>query len=245
MTFEIERGGGAPVWSQIADQIAARIRSGDLKPGERLPTEAELARSAGVNRHTVRQALTSLDETGLVRAEQGRGRFVREHVRDYALGPRTRFSESLSGPQADRAWRLLSADKVAADAVTAEALSIRRGTRLWSIRALSLVDERPLSISRHIFPAARFPDIARHFEQTLSISKALAACGVADYRRDFTRIQAVLPTGAEADLLELPRSRPLLRTESVNVDGEGQPIEYGVALFAADRVQFLVGGEAD
>lgn len=241
MTFEIERGGGAPVWSQIAGQLAGRIRSGELKPGQKLPTEADLARLAGVNRHTVRQALAALSEEGLVRAEQGRGSFVREHVRDYAVGPRTRFSESLSGPEAERSRRLLSAEKTPADAAAAEALGLRRGARLWRIRTLTLVDGRPFSLTTHVFHAARLPEIADHFVSTLSISKALALSGVGDYRRAVTRIQAVLPGGAEAELLEMPANRPLLRTESVNVDADGRPVEYGVALFAADRVQFVVG----
>ncbi|PJK30248.1 phosphonate metabolism transcriptional regulator PhnF [Minwuia thermotolerans] len=241
MTFEIERGGASPVWAQIAEQIAVRIQGGGLKPGERLPTEAALSRGAGVNRHTVRRALAALDDAGLIRSEQGRGSFVREHVRDYAVGPRTRFSESLSGPEAERSRRLLSAGKVAADTAAAAALGLRRGARLWAIRTVSLVDGRPLSLTTHSFPAARFPDIAQRFEATLSVSRALAECGLGDYRRAVTRIQAVLPTAAEAETLELPRSRPLLRTESVNVDADGAPVEYGVALFAADRVQFVVG----
>ena len=71
----------------------ATSRRARLKPGTRLPTEAELSAQFGVNRHTVRRALEELSRDGLVRVEQGRGSFVAEDVLDYNVEARTRFSE--------------------------------------------------------------------------------------------------------------------------------------------------------
>ena len=84
---------GAPLWQFIADTVAEEIRERVFAPGDRLPTEAELALRFGAHRHTVRRALASLQDYGLLRIEQGRGTFVQEDIVDYPLSSRTRFSE--------------------------------------------------------------------------------------------------------------------------------------------------------
>ncbi|MBX6747435.1 MAG: UTRA domain-containing protein, partial [Acetobacteraceae bacterium] len=71
-------------------------------------------------------------------------------------------------------------------------------------------------------------------------TRALAACGVPDYRRLVTRITARMPLPEEAALLQQSRSRPLLVTEAVNVDPAGQPVEASFARYAAGRMQILV-----
>src|SRR3546814_13601527 len=112
----IERGSGMAVWRQIAAAMEQAIRRGDYKPGIQLPTEKQLATSFGVNRHTVRQAMNRLAEQGIVSIEQGRGMFVAEGSLDYALGPRTRFTEHLLTRQKKPTRHLLPAHKVQAPA---------------------------------------------------------------------------------------------------------------------------------
>ena len=63
---------------------------------------------------------------------------------------------------------------------------------------------------------------------------------VGDYSRQSTRVMARLPDAEEARLLRQPRNRPVLVTEAVNADIDGEPIEFGIARFASDRVQILV-----
>ena len=63
---------------------------------------------------------------------------------------------------------------------------------------------------------------------------------MADYRRQVTRITARMPTPEEAVLLAQSRTRPVLVTEAVNVDPEGQPVEVSFACYAAGRMQIVV-----
>jgi DNA-binding GntR family transcriptional regulator len=66
------------VWRQVADDLTADIRSGELPPGARLPSEVELAEIYGVARVTIRRAVAELRKDGLVVVVHGRGTFVRE-----------------------------------------------------------------------------------------------------------------------------------------------------------------------
>jgi GntR family transcriptional regulator len=76
---EVARERGArPLYIQLAEDISGRIRRGDLRPGDRVPSEPELMRLHAVSRATAVRALEHLERAGLVRREQGRGTFVRE-----------------------------------------------------------------------------------------------------------------------------------------------------------------------
>jgi GntR family transcriptional regulator len=66
------------VYVQLADHIAARIASGDLRPGARLPAERDLAADYGVSADTVRRAVAVLRERALVVTLTGRGSYVAE-----------------------------------------------------------------------------------------------------------------------------------------------------------------------
>lgn len=240
MQSMIERGSGMAVWRQIAAVMEQAIRRGDYKPGLQLPTEKHLAGTFGVNRHTVRQAMNRLAETGLVRIEQGRGMFVADGSLDYALGARTRFTENLLTKQKKPTRELISADQIAAPADIARALGIPTGAPLWEIETRNRADERAVSISSHFFAVDRFPNMPDLFRRSGSITGALKAGGVPDYHRRTTRVMAKLISANDARLLNLPRTRPVLISETVNVDDRGRPVEFVRARFAADHVTLTI-----
>lgn len=234
------RQSGERLWAQIERTLSREIADGVILPGSKLPSEAQLARRFEVNRHTVRQALNALEQQGLIRTEHGRGSFVEEAVHDYLLGERTRFSQGLQGPGAAKRQQLLRHFECPADRDLAESLDVPMGTTICVLETQGMADDRPLSLAQHMFERDRFPGIAERFVQLRSITRALATFGIDDYVRKFTRISAVMPSPEEARKLRQPRNRPLLRSESVNVDLQGRPMEYGVTLFAGDRVQFVI-----
>ncbi|MBT6313413.1 MAG: phosphonate metabolism transcriptional regulator PhnF [Alphaproteobacteria bacterium] len=235
------RGSGATLWRQIASALEDDIKADKFAAMDgRLPTERELTERFNVNRHTVRRALATLAESGLVRTEQGRGVFVNREVVDYPLGKRVRFSANLSAQQRIPAGRILACVKEPVERDARTALALRKNAQIWRVERLGLVDGEPFSLASHYFSAARFPKLGQAFETTDSITEALKSCGLADYERQETRIYARPPTADEIRRLALPRGRPVLVTESINVDNNGQPTEFGIARFAADRMQIVV-----
>lgn len=237
----LDRGGGVALWRQIAATLEREVTGGALPPGARLPTEGELAGRFGVNRHTLRRAMEALESRGLVRVEQGRGSFVAEDVLDYPLGPRTRFSEIIRAQNRDPQGCVLRLAEVPAEPRVAELLGLRKGARVVLAERLAMADGRPVALGAHHFPAARFGRIAPLLRQDPSVTKALAACGVPDYRRQVTRITARMPTAEEAEALAQSRARPVLVTEALNVDGDGQPVDATITRYAAGRAQLVVG----
>jgi GntR family transcriptional regulator, phosphonate transport system regulatory protein len=235
----VHRQDGVALWRQIATRLQHDIGAGTYPPGGRLPTEAELSARFRVNRHTVRRALEELSRGGLVRVEQGRGSFVAEDVLEYAVEARTRFSEWIRRHNMEPSGRLLQLKETAANSHIATGLGIRSGSRVVLLERLGFADDRPVSLSQHYFPTARLRGILDALRTSPTITEALKSVGVTDYLRQVTRVTARLPNAEEAELLRMPRNRPLLVTENVNVDRAGTVVEFGLSRYPTPRVQIV------
>lgn len=232
---------GIARWRRVADGIRA-IAADTAGTEGLLPSEGVLAERFRVNRHTVRRALAALAAEGLVRAERGRGTFFVSPPQrlPYPIGTRTRFSENIGRLSREPAGRLIHASIEAADPKVAEALGLKVGASVHRMETLHVADGVPLSIATNWFSAARFPDIVTAYAETGSITKALAAGGLPDYRRKQTRLTADRPSPADIAHLACAADAIVLAAESINVDPDGKPVEYARTRFAADRIEIVV-----
>ena len=225
-----------PVWQAIANAIRAEISEGRHLPGDRLPTEAQLAARFGVNRHTVRHGLSRLVDEGLVHTRRGAGAFVAAVPTDYPLGKRVRFHENLLAAGRRPEKRQLDILRRSASAAEARALAIADGAAVCAYHGLSLADGVAIAVFESVFPLERAAGIDRHLHETGSVTEALARAGVSDFTRASTRLTAVRADATQALHLQLREGDPLLRSTSVNVGADGQPVEFGRTWFAGDRV---------
>jgi GntR family phosphonate transport system transcriptional regulator len=231
---------GVALWRQVADGIERGIADGSFTAGERLPGEMEIAETYRVNRHTVRRALATLAERGLVRAERGSGTYVEARRMAYPLRARTRFSEIVGAGGREPRGQLIGASEEPATRELARALALKTGAALIRIDALRLADRTPICVGTTWLAAERFPDAGRVYENTRSMTKVLAHYGVRDYRRASTRVTAGIVDAADAARLDLALGRPVLVVDSTDVDTDGKPLLTTRARFAAERVEFLV-----
>lgn len=230
-----------PLWQAIAATLGHEIDAGHYRPGDRLPSEAQLAARFGVNRHTVRRALAELAEEGRLHSRRGAGVFVTARPTDYALGRRVRFSQNLAAAGRSGSHRFTRLETRPADAAEAEALALAAGAPVHVVEGVSLADGQPLAMFCSVLPG-RLEGFLAAAEAHRSITAALAACGVADYTRASTRITAKLASATQAVALQVPQGAPVLRSVAINLDAAGRPVEYGRTWFAGDRVSLVVGG---
>jgi len=228
------------VWASIASDIRADIAAGAYAPGAKLPTEADLALRFGVNRHTVRHALAALAAEGLVQSRRGAGVFVTSVPTDYPLGRRVRFHQNVLATGRTPSRRLLRNETRPADAEEAEALGLNPGNLVHVVEGVSLADGVPLGLFRSVLPADRLPEFPQAMARLHSITAALAEAGVTDYTRASTRITARLADAVQAGHLQVSQGAPLLRSETINVEPQGRPVEFGMTWFAGDRVALTV-----
>lgn len=216
-----------PLWREISKNLEHRIEMKQLRPGDRLPTEHELSHEFMVNRHTVRRALSYLQEKGMVESTQGRGSFVRRPSSPMTLHRRPRFSDAVRQGGREPSTRTLKLDVRQSEAKVAQELGLKPNAPVIHLARVRLIDGEPTGLSTHCFSFERFPTFIEMYRARGSITQTLIDSGVLDYTRRRTVLSARLPTVREAELLHLPRHVSLLIRRYLNVDGLGRPLEWG------------------
>lgn len=242
--MKFERKRGESLWSQIAGELARDVAQGRFQSEGKLPSEAQLSETYGVNRHTIRRALEELADARIIRTEHGRGSFVNDEVMDYHIGTRPRFSEFVRRYNRTPLGDILELTETKlGDLPEAEAaaavLELAPEEPVILLERLGTADARPISLSRHVFPAMRLPGLLAALQCNGSITAALAAIGVMDYTRRWTRVGARLPDMREARLLRIARTDALLTTESANESRDGMTVEYGSSCYPSTRMQLV------
>ena len=229
-------------WQQISQTISHSIATGEYRRGSRLPTEAELAERFGVNRHTVRRALGELRDEGVLQSRQGAGVFVIGQPRAYRLGTRTRLSQNLDKQGQGLTMTLLAVEKRrASDSERAQFGShAGRGLTVTAVHGIRLLEGQPVSLFHSLIPITLAPDFGEELKGCRSVTKALEACGIADYTRRSTHLTAVAADPIQAHHLECRGGDPLLRSDSVNILADGSVIEVGTTWFRGDSIRLVV-----
>ncbi|SNZ08764.1 phosphonate metabolism transcriptional regulator PhnF [Cohaesibacter gelatinilyticus] len=237
----LERRSGIALWRQIADAIRAGIGSGLGDEDGRLPPEVQLAEEFGVNRHTVRAAISALVNDGVLQAHQGRGTFIVEPERlTYPISKRTRFSTGLESQTQAITGHFISSEHVAAKPEVAKALKLEIGAEVICMQTLRKGDGIPLVRSTAWFDAKRFPDLAERYQENLSITRSFKACGLDDYVRQSTVIEAHHASIRDSDMLNLSPGALILVLKAINTDLDGVPVEYSKGRYSADRVKLQI-----
>ena len=231
---------GVALWRQVADGIERGIADGKFASGEKLPGETEIAEMYRVNRHTVRRALATLAERGLVRAERGSGTYVEAPRIAYPLRSRTRFSEIVGAGGHEPRGQMISANEEPATRELARQLGLKTGAALIRIETLRFADRTPICTGTNWLSAERFADAGGIYERVRSMTKLLAHYGIKDYRRASTRVRAAIVDATDAARLDLALGRPVLVVDTVDVDAAGKPLLTGHSRFAAERIEFVV-----
>lgn len=217
------------LWREISWSLERRIQAREITPGDKLPTEFELSREFMVNRHTVRRALSDLQEKGIVESTQGRGSYVKRPTSLMRLQRRPRFTEAVQQDGRTPRTEIIKLLVRPSDAKVAAQLGLRVGEPVIYLERCRFVDDEPTGLSQHHFSQARLPAFIETYKTHGTITQTLIASGIPDYTRRRTAISARLPTVDEAARLQVPRHVPLLVHCYLNIDGLGRPLEYGIS----------------
>jgi GntR family transcriptional regulator len=237
----INRGPGTTVHAQIEDWLAELISVGRLAPGDRMPTEQDLAVWLGVSRMTLRHALANLARRGLVTRTVGRrgGTFVAESKLEQDLTTLAGFSEQLRRHGMVAGARVLSATERPAGPVASAALVVAEGAALYEVRRVRLGDGRPIALEHSLFPAAVFPGMLG-CRLDGSLYELLEAKYGQRPSRARERLEPVSAGVREAEALEVKEGAALMLVERTAYTDEGTPVEFARDLFRGDRTRLIM-----
>jgi GntR family transcriptional regulator len=234
-TDRVNRRSALPLYQQIYEQLRGKISGGQLKPGDALPTEADLVEQYQVSRATVRQALDALVQDGLIYRERGRGTFVAHPTVQQGLTRLVSFTEDMRSRGFEPGSRVLSAQLVPASEEMAGRLDVEPGEELARIERLRLADGEPMSIESSYLIHRVCPGILRHDYAANSLRQMLEQHYDVRIASASQAIRAVEATGELANLLSVRRGAALLFIERVSYSQYGLPVELLYLYHRGDR----------
>jgi DNA-binding GntR family transcriptional regulator len=233
----IDRSSYEPAYAQLVRILLGQIAAGEFRPGDRLPSEAQLCESYGVSPMTVRRVINILADRGVVIAEQGRGTFVRPlalSTATFDLGGLQQFFRNEGQSRVELSEvRITSADER-----TARKLAIRIGERIVYIRRLIFQGEEPVLLHREhvIYDPAR-PIIEAEMEVT-ALRGLFSGGGESHLKRGELTIDATVLTDGEAALLHADAGVPAFHLEHIFYDFDDQPVSWGWFICTSERLRF-------
>jgi DNA-binding GntR family transcriptional regulator len=231
------RGGPAvPLWLQLKHSLRD-FASFALQPGDRLPTEAELGAHYRLSRITVRQAVTSLVEEGVLHRHQGRGTFVRARRQESPLSDPGHFLATPFDRAPAAAIRLHAAETVVCPNWVAERLGIEDGAAVHKVRRVLHRDGAPVAIQTCFVPALLAPDLlSAAFDEPMPLLLERVFGLRAQEAQE--RLEVIGADAWRAGLLNLAEHAPLVLTERVALDAAGRAIECARTYYRADSFAF-------
>ena len=231
----------ALVYLRIADAIRHDILSRGLPAHTRLPSEPALVRQHRAARATVRRALATLQDEGLIYSRQAVGTFVAEGRVEQDLDQLVSFTEFMVYRGIKPGSRVITAEIQRIDdreSALLHYLGLRPGAEVIHVRRLRLGGEQPLVIANTWLPAARFPHFLEQDIAHRSIYDLMEATGSRPTDAVQT-IEATTLAPEEAALLTVPAGSAALLVRRVGY-AKGVPVEYAIDQYRADRTTFRV-----
>jgi len=215
-----------PLYRQIKEMLLASLDQGEWKPGDLIPSEAELAERFKVSQGTVRKAVDELASENLLSRHQGKGTFVATHHEPRAQFRFLRIVPDEGVPAPARS-RFLECRRLRAPLDIARRLRLKRSDAVIYIRRLLSLDERPIVLDDLWLPGALFRGLtAERLGQHRGPLYGLfeSEFGTRMIRAD-ERLRAVAATAEVAALMGLASGAPLLLVERLSFTYGDRPVE--------------------
>lgn len=231
----VVRASPVPLYIQIDEELRGQIESGELGSLAQVPSETDLAEHFGVSRMTARKALDRLVADGMLFRQPGKGTFVAPTKIAHGASQGLSFSAAMKAQGLRCETRVLEAESIKAPSNVARALALPAGAQAIFLRRLRLVDGEPVAIHMSYMPAR----LSALLDTDLSGSLAdlMSRVGARVERSEDT-VEAVLATGEEAQLLDVPEGSPLVLIRGTAYSAGNEPVRYTEALYPGGRWQF-------
>ena len=233
-----------PLYIQLMELLERQILAGERDPGERLPTEGELARQFGVSIITVRSAVGGLCKQGLVERKQGKGTFVKKLKHTWDTRKLEGFSDSCLRQGIRPGGRMLENRITPLSNRMAACLCQPAGSQGIYISRLRFADGAPVAIEKNHFPMCYASLLERRFDDNSLFQYLREQAGVAVARAD-KQIELCRATSEEASLLQIESGVPLLFVKSTTYTRAGAPLYVGSQIINGDRFALQLTQYAD
>lgn len=230
-----------PLYRQLKNDLLHEIVSGSWKPGQKIPTEAELSRQYHVSRITVRRAIEELCMENYLSKHQGKGTFVRYHkIQRKLIHTLMSFSRSCKSNGMTCETKCLSKKRILLDQETADEMGWFPGDEVIYTQRLRHADGVPIMLENNYFPGDRFAFLLEEplDESLFDLLSGKYHIQVTSSRESY--VDVVRANGAIAKQLQIPIGEPLFFLFTKNYDQNGRLVHMGKQYILGERYRFYL-----
>jgi len=237
--IDLKKSEGVPLYIKIREALRQEITGGELKRGQKIPSEDELATIFGVSRMTVRQGISDLIDDGLLYRRHGLGTFVayphveRDHTR------LTNFFESAAMKGIDARAQVLKVEVIPAKQRMANALDIAEESLVIRVQTLRFADNIPITYHDAYLPYQLFNRILSEDLESQHLWTFFERYGYR-VKRAVQKLEAREASEEVARLLNLEEGTPILFKERTVYAEDGTPVEFTYCYNRGDMYSLTV-----
>ncbi|MHA7134735.1 GntR family transcriptional regulator [Oerskovia turbata] len=234
----LERSVPVPLHDQISAAIRAKVQSGEWPVHYKLHAETDLAAELAVSRGTVRRALRTLIDEGLLRQVQGRGTFVAGGAMEQDfVDPLRSMAEDLDARGISYSTEVLAFEALVPPRPVSQHLDLAPEEKAWRVERLRRsADGRPIMLLRNWVSRSTCPGLTAESLRTRGLFKVLEdECGVAILLGRRT-INAQAATAEVAERLEMEQGEPVLHVEQITYTHDDLPLEFSDVWTPPERI---------
>lgn len=228
-----------PIYIQIHDQIKAEIEGGKWAVGDRLPSERDLSIQYGVSRMTLRQAVQTLADEGILERKIGSGTYVaKKRVQETMTGT-TSFSEIMMAQGKVPSSKTIAYFVTQPSSSEMEKLRLKENEQILRMERIRYADDVPIcfevtSIPYHLVKGAQKDEVTQSFYHTL------VETGEQKIGHAVQRVTAMVASEKIADYLDIKKGDAILRLRQITYLETQEPFEYVRSQYVGNRFEFIL-----
>lgn len=215
------------VYQNVINLLKNRLNSAIYNIGDLLPSEKELAELYDVSRNTLRKALKTLEEEGMIERRHGSGTYLRNKHFQASVTHLDSFTEIAKNEGKTPTSQILKFELQTASDEIANSLQVTLGEPVYYAKRLRLIDNIAMQVEETWLSASRFPDLTIAHMKKSKFSYIENECGV-KIMGCYESIQPILPSPEVAKLLHISALDPIIRMQTQAVDEQSTPIDYSI-----------------
>lgn len=237
---DIDKESFVPIYYQLQELLVGMIESGELKPGDKLPSENELVDKYDISRNTVQKAIRALVNWGLAQRVQGKGTFVCNKSVTLSITASLSLTSEIIGLNKVPHSKILQAKIIEASFNIAKKLNVEKDTEVYIIQRIRFVDDLPLMIQTSYIPIEYLPNLLdKNLEDKSLFSTIMNEYGIKIDKASET-MRAVSVTKFEGEMLDIPEYSPAFLLQRITYLKNGEILEYAKTIVRGDKSKFSV-----
>jgi len=229
----------SPVYIQIHNSIKRDIEAGKWAVGDRIPSERELSVMFGVSRMTLRQAIQTLVDEGILERRVGAGTYVANQKVQEKMSGVTSFTDIMLAQGKKPSSKTVSYHVASPSLSEKEKLQLTEDAQVLRMERIRYADDVPISFEVATVPEELVrefskPEITSSLYRTLEHKAGLTLGGAQQ------TVTAQVASERIAELLDIKRGDPILRLRQISFLKSGEPFEYVRTQYVGSRFEFYL-----